>query len=63
MAQEKALKKFPGKVEQWESEIDEGKPVYEFLIIGKDSSKKVVAVNANTGAIVESSTYLDGDGF
>jgi uncharacterized membrane protein YkoI len=63
-AQEKALKAYPGTIERWdiimwEAKIGEGKLVYEFRIAGK-SEKKVVAVNSKTGAILATSTFVDG---
>ena len=62
-AQEKALKAYPGSVEGWELLIwetgDEGTIVYEFRIAAK-SGRKVVAINAKTGAIVSISTFVDG---
>jgi len=60
-AQANALKKFAGTVEQWEAKMDDGKLVYEFLIAGK-AQKNVVAVDAKSGRITETSTFVAGDG-
>jgi uncharacterized membrane protein YkoI len=63
-AQEKALKAYPGTVEFWELLIwaigDKGKLVYEYRIAG-NGGKKVVCVDSNTGAILATSTFADGN--
>ena len=48
-----ALAKHPGDVISLEAEIENGKPIYEFDIKGKDGKEWEVEVDAVTGKIVE----------
>lgn len=63
-AQVKALEACPGTVEAWELLIwaigEKGKLVYEYRIADK-GEKKVVCVDAMTGAILATSIFADGD--
>ncbi len=61
-AQVKALKAYPGTVEAWELLVWAlgDRLVYEYRIAGK-GEKKVVCVDSNTGEILATSIFADGN--
>lgn len=48
-----ALAKHPGKIISLEAEIEKGKPIYEFDILGDDGKEWEVECDAKTGKIAE----------
>jgi len=48
-----ALAKHPGKIISLEAEIEKGKPIYEFDILGDDGKEWEVECDAKTGKITE----------
>jgi uncharacterized membrane protein YkoI len=54
-----ALAKYPGQVLSLEAEIENGKPIYEFDIKGKDGKEWEVECDAKTGKITEAEEEVD----
>jgi uncharacterized membrane protein YkoI len=54
-----ALAKYPGQVISLEAEIENGKPIYEFDIKGKDGKEWEVECDAKTGKLTESEEEID----
>ncbi len=54
-----ALAKHPGDVISLEAEIENGKPIYEFDIKGKDGKEWEVECDAKTGKVTEEEEEVD----
>ena len=54
-----ALAKYPGQVLSLEAEIENGKPIYEFDIKGKDGKEWEVECDAKTGKLTETEEEVD----
>jgi uncharacterized membrane protein YkoI len=54
-----ALAKYPGQVLSLEAEIENGKPIYEFDIKGKDGKEWEVECDAKTGKLTEVEEEVD----
>jgi uncharacterized membrane protein YkoI len=54
-----ALAKYPGQVLSLEAEIENGKPIYEFDIKGKDGKEWEVECDAKTGKLTEAEEEVD----
>jgi uncharacterized membrane protein YkoI len=54
-----ALAKYSGQVLSLEAEIENGKPIYEFDIKGKDGKEWEVECDAKTGKITEAEEEVD----
>jgi uncharacterized membrane protein YkoI len=54
-----ALAKHPGDVISLEAEIENGKPIYEFDIKGKDGKEWEVECDAKTGKVTEEEEEID----